>query len=411
MALSLNNRMITTVAIVAAGGRGRRLDASQPKQLREIGGRPILERSVTALLTHPAIDAVVVALPVDVVADPPVYLRGAAKPLRLVSGGARRQDSVANAFAAVDEAADIVVIHDAARPFASDELITRCIVAAAESGAAVAAVASRDTVKHASADRFVQETLPRERIYLAQTPQAFQRRVLRDALALAERGQDVTDEATLAERAGFPVRIVEGEHSNIKITVPDDVPIAEALAERESRGGARHDDGGGRMGIGYDLHRLVEGRPLILAGVTIPFEKGLLGHSDADVVCHAVTDAVLGAAALGDIGRHFPDTDPQYEGASSVDLLTRATLLVRAAGFAIANVDVVVIAQRPKLAPHVDVMCERLAAALGIVPSHVSIKGKTNEGVDATGRGEAIAAHAVALLQRTREPRPLSPSV
>jgi 2-C-methyl-D-erythritol 2,4-cyclodiphosphate synthase len=163
------------------------------------------------------------------------------------------------------------------------------------------------------------------------------------------------------------------------------------------------------MGIGYDLHRLVEGRLLILAGVTIPFEKGLLGHSDADVVCHAVTDALLGAAALGDIGRHFPDTDPQYAGASSVELLARATSLVRAARFAIANVDVVVVAQRPKLAPHVDVMRERLAAALGIEPARVSIKGKTNEGVDATGRGEAIAAHAVALVHRTLEPRTLEP--
>lgn len=400
MGLPFNDRVITTVAIIAAGGRGRRLDAAQPKQLRKIGGRPMLERSVTALLTHPAIDAVVVALPVEVVADPPAYLCGAVKPLRLVPGGARRQDSVANAFAAVDEAVDVVVIHDAARPFASADLISRCILAAAESGAAVAAVASRDTVKHVSADRFVQETLPRERIYLAQTPQAFQRRVLQDALAQAAQGQDVTDEATLAERAGFPVRIVEGEHSNIKITVPEDVPVAEALAARQLRSGARHDEVGARIGIGYDLHRLVEGRSLILAGVTIPFERGPLGHSDADVVCHAVTDALLGATALGDIGRHFPDTDPQYAGASSVDLLARATSLVRAAGFAIANVDVVVIAQRPKLAPHVDVMRERLAASLGIEPSCVSIKGKTNEGVDATGRGEAIAAHAVALVHK-----------
>lgn len=400
MGLLFQDRSITTVAIVAAGGRGRRLDSTRPKQLRDIGGRPLLERTVTALLAHPAVDALVVALPPEIAADPPPYLRVAAKPLRLVSGGARRQDSVANAFAAVDDAADVVLIHDAARPFASDDLITRCILAAAESGAAVAAVASRDTVKHASPDRFVHETLPRDRIYLAQTPQAFQRRVLRDALALAEQGQEVTDEATLAERAGFPVRIVEGEHSNIKITVPDDVPVAEALARQQSRSVARDDRSNGRVGIGYDLHRLVEGRPLILAGLSIPFEKGLLGHSDADVVCHAVTDAVLGAAALGDIGRHFPDTDPQYAGASSVDLLARAVSLVRDAGFGIANVDVVVIAQRPKLAPHVEAMRQRLATVLGIEPTDVSIKGKTNEGVDATGRGEAIAAHAVALISR-----------
>lgn len=400
MGLSFNDQVISTVAIVAAGGRGRRLDAARPKQLREIGGRSLLERSVTTLLAHPAIDAVVVALPADIASAPPPYLRVSAKPLRVVPGGERRQDSVANAFAVVDESADIVLIHDAARPFASDDLITRCILAAAESGAAVAAVASRDTVKHASADRFVHETLPRDQIYLAQTPQTFRRRVLRDALALAEQGQDITDEATLAERAGFPVRIVEGEHSNIKITVPADVPVAEALAASQSPGHAREAAVSLRVGLGYDLHRLVEGRPLILAGVTIPFERGLLGHSDADVVCHAVTDALLGSAALGDIGRHFPDTDPQHAGASSVDLLRHATSLVRQSGFVIANVDVVVIAQRPKLAPYVDAMRQQLSAVLGIEAACVSIKGKTNEGVDATGRGEAIAAHAVALVQR-----------
>ncbi len=310
-----------TAAIVAAGGRGQRFGGVLPKQLHEVGGRTVLERSVSALLGHSAIDEVIVALPEEMLADPPPYLRAAAKPLRLVAGGPRRQDSVSNAFAAASADADVIVIHDAARPFASAELITRTMVAAVESGAAVAALASRDTVKQASgsgeAGRFVRETLPRERIFLAQTPQAFQRRVLTDALALAEQGHEATDEATLAERAGHPVRIVEGELSNIKITVPGDLAIAEALA-RQSAGGAEPGiaDPGWRAGTGYDSHRLVEGRPLILGGVTIPFERGLLGHSDADALCHAITDAVLGAAAAGDIGRHFPDTDPQYAGAS-----------------------------------------------------------------------------------------------
>jgi len=400
--LRVNERLVSTTAIVAAGGRGQRFGADRPKQLLEVAGRTLLDRSVSALLAHPAIDAVIVALPIEVVADPPSYLRVSAKPLRLVAGGARRQDSVANAFAAVGDDADVVLIHDAARPFVSADLITRAIVAAAESGAAVAAIASRDTVKHAVDDRFVHETLPRERIYLAQTPQTFQRRVLRDALALAEQGQDVTDEATLAERAGHPVRLVEGELSNIKITVPEDMSVAAAIAG--TRRVTAADDPGWRVGTGYDLHRLVEGRPLILGGIAIPYERGLLGHSDADAVCHAVTDALLGAATLGDIGRHFPDTDPRYQGVSSVDLLAFAVDLIATHGFAVVNVDVVVIAQRPKLAPHIDAMRAKLADTLRIPVDRVGIKGKTNEGVDATGKGEAIATHAVAMLRRTAPP-------
>jgi len=388
-------------AIIAAGGRGQRFGGARPKQLLSVAGRPVLERSVAAFLTHPSIDEIVVALPAGLADDPPGYLRGTSKPLRIVAGGPRRQDSVANAFRVVSERSDVIVIHDAARPFASAGLIARTIAAAAEAGAALAAVQANDTVKqghllHAAAPSasgdvwIVDATLPRETIFLAQTPQAFRREVLREALAL---GEDATDEAALAERAGHIVRIVEGEVSNIKITTPGDLAVAEMLA----RGG--HDDGSVvRVGTGYDLHRLVEGRPLILGGVTIPFERGLSGHSDADAVCHAVTDAVLGAAAAGDIGRHFPDTDPQWRGASSVGLLKLAAGLVRDRGYRVANVDVVVIAERPRLAPWVDAMRANVGEAIDLALDRVSIKGKTNEGIGELGRGEAIAVHAVALL-------------
>jgi 2-C-methyl-D-erythritol 4-phosphate cytidylyltransferase / 2-C-methyl-D-erythritol 2,4-cyclodiphosphate synthase len=390
-------------AIIAAGGRGQRFGGARPKQLLSVAGRPVLERSVAAFLTHPSIDEIVVALPIELADDPPGYLTGTSKPLRIVAGGPRRQDSVASAFRAASERSDVIVIHDAARPFASAALIARTIAAAAESGAALAAIQARDTVKQghlspvAAAPQsgdvwIVKATLPRESIFLAQTPQAFRREVLRDALAL---GEDATDEAALAERAGHTVRIVEGEASNIKITTPGDLAVAETLA----RGG--HDDGAvARVGTGYDLHKLVEGRPLILGGVTIPFERGLSGHSDADAVCHAITDAVLGAAAAGDIGRHFPDTDPQWQGASSVGLLKRAAALVRERGYGIANIDVVVIAERPKLGPWVEAMRANVGEALGLTADCVSIKGKTNEGVGELGRGEAIAVHAVALLRR-----------
>ena len=393
-------------AIIAAGGRGTRVGAAEPKQFLTIGGRPMLERIVRAFLEHPGIDEVLVALPPSLAAVPPGYLRSAGKPLRIVAGGERRQDSVANAFRAAAAGSDVIVIHDAARPFPSAGLIARTIAAAVESGAALAAVASRDTVKRASPsgagrDPIVSETLARDTIFLAQTPQAFRRDVLQAALALCEReGIEATDEAALVERSGYPVRLIDGEATNIKITTPEDVLMAEAIAHtlagERDRGRTA---GGGRAGIGYDLHRLVEGRPLVLGGVTIPFDKGLLGHSDADAVCHAVTDAVLGAAAAGDIGRHFPDTDAAWKGASSIDLLERAATIVRVIGLEVGNVDVSVIAERPKLAPYVDQMRANIAAALGIAVDRVSVKGKTNEGVGELGRGEAIAVHAVALLR------------
>jgi 2-C-methyl-D-erythritol 4-phosphate cytidylyltransferase/2-C-methyl-D-erythritol 2,4-cyclodiphosphate synthase len=398
-------------AIIAAGGSGRRLGGARPKPLVSIGGRPILERSVAAFLAHPSIDEVVVALATDLAAAPPDYLLRAAKPLRVVAGGRRRQDSVANAFREVSERADVVVIHDAARPFVSGDLIERTIAAAAESGAAVAALPARDTVKrgvprpahpgggpgpHADTEVIVVvETLPRASIFLAQTPQAFRRAILRDALLSTN---DATDEAALVEGAGHEVRLVEGEPWNIKITTPEDVPLAEAIAGHTRASGTTAIRV--RIGTGYDLHRMVDGRPLILGGVTIPFDRGLLGYSDADAVCHALTDAVLGAAAAGDIGGHFPDTDPAWAGASSIDLLRRAAGIAGTRGYAVTNVDVVVIAEGPKLHPYVDAMRTTVAAALGMTPDGVSIKGKTNEGVGELGRGEAIAVHAVALVTR-----------
>ena len=353
-----------------------------------------------------------------------------------MAGGERRQDSVANAFRAAGAASDIIVIHDGARPFASADLISRTIDAAAESGAALAAVESRDTVKlvlrqaqderepaastpltlspspfdlaqgdaealegsKGERDVWVNQTLRRETIFLAQTPQAFRRAVLSDALALA---CDATDEASLAEQAGHPVRIVEGEASNIKITTAEDLPIAEAIARSGSGEGVSRASPArtGRAGTGYDLHRLVAGRPLVLGGVTIPSACGALGHSDADVVCHAVTDAILGAACLGDIGLHFPDSDPRWKGASSLDLLRRAVALAAEQGLEVGNVDVTVILETPKIRDHVDAMRAAVAGAIGVDAARVSIKGKTNEGVDAIGRGEAIAAHAIALIR------------
>ena len=386
-------------AIIAAAGRGLRVGGSRPKQLITIAGLPILQRSVEAFVRCDLVSGVIVALPPDLAADPPPYLRDAPKPIEIVPGGERRQDSVARAFARVSDRAEIVVVHDAARPLVTDAVIRRTIAAAAATGAAIAAVRAHDTVKRGDAAGAIVETLRREEIYLAQTPQAFRTSVLRDALVRAgalatARADEATDEAALVERAGHPVRLVEGDPRNLKITTPDDLAMAEHLL------GAAASVPALRIGNGYDLHRLVAGRPLILGGVPIPFGKGLQGHSDADAVCHAVTDAILGAAGAGDIGRHFPDTDPAWKDADSLDLLRHAAGLVHDAGFVVVNVDVVVIAQQPRLAPHADAIRRNLAAALACDPGQVSLKGKTNEGVDSMGAGESIAVHAVALIAR-----------
>jgi 2-C-methyl-D-erythritol 4-phosphate cytidylyltransferase/2-C-methyl-D-erythritol 2,4-cyclodiphosphate synthase len=239
---------------------------------------------------------------------------------------------------------------------------------------------------------WVRETLPRDTIHLAQTPQAFRREVLAAALAYAAREVvEATDEATLAERAGHQVRLIDGETTNIKITTQEDLTMAEALVRPAGQAA-------GRAGVGYDIHRLVEGRPLILGGVTIPFERGLIGYSDADALCHAITEAILGAAAAGDIGRHFPNSDPQWKDASSIDLLRRAAAVVAQCGLRVENVDASILAERPKLAPFVDEMRANVAAALGVEIGRVSVKGKSNEGIGEIGRGEAIAVHATAFL-------------
>ena len=387
--------------IIAAAGSGRRLGSPTPKQMLHIGGGTILQHSLRAFHAHPLVSEVVVVLPKDRSADGAALLAdGMARcdgpPVHAVPGGDRRQDSVAAAFDRVSADAEVVLIHDAARPFVGADLIERTIEAAKAHGAAIAAVRARDTVKRVAFESgapVIVETIPRDGVYLAQTPQGFRRDVLAAAVAVGRSGVEATDEAALAERAGYRVHVVDGDPGNVKITTEEDLDAA----RRRMAGGVVVD----RAGTGYDLHRLVEGRPLVIGGVSIPFERGALGHSDADVACHAATDAILGAACLGDIGRHFPDSDPRWKDADSLALLRDAARLVREKGYEVGNLDITVILERPKIKDAIDEMRRRLADALGVDLSCVSVKGKTNEGVDAIGRGDAIAAHAVALL-RTR---------
>jgi 2-C-methyl-D-erythritol 4-phosphate cytidylyltransferase/2-C-methyl-D-erythritol 2,4-cyclodiphosphate synthase len=382
---------VSVGAIIVAAGRGDRMGAGLPKQLLDVGGRSLLQWSVAVFDAHVRVAQLVLVLPADLVADAGSLVGPVATPIRAVAGGARRQDSVANGLAALPADVDVVLVHDAARPFADAAILDRVIEATERVGAAVPAVPARDTVKRIDPSRrVVAETIPRDEIWLAQTPQGFRRAVLVEAVALGQSGVDATDEAMLAEGAGHDVAVVEGDERNVKITTPGDLAAARAgLAA------------GPRVGTGYDLHRLVEGRRLVLAGVTLPFDRGPLGHSDGDVVCHALVDAMLGAAGAGDIGRHFPNTDPRWKDAPGLDLLARARAIVGDAGWTVSSADVTVILERPKLSPAVDDIRARLADVLGIRIGQVSVKGKTNEGVDAVGRGEAIAAHAVAVLRAT----------
>jgi len=379
---------VTVGVIIVAGGRGVRIGGDRPKQLLRIGNRTMLQHSVAAFDRHPSVAEIVVVLPSEVVARGQELVGTTAHACRFAAGGERRQDSVASGFAAMSANCDLILVHDAARPFVTDALISRVIDATETDGVVVPALPASDTVKRVHrGERRVCETIPRDELWLVQTPQGFRREVLIAVFASA--GEDATDEASLAERAGFPVHIVTGERDNVKITTPEDL----AAARTRTTGPAR-------VGSGYDLHRLVAGRPLVLAGVTLPFDRGPDGHSDGDVLCHALADAIFGAAALGDIGGHFSNTDPRWKDAAGLDLLGRAVGIIAEHGYQVSNVDATVILERPKLGPVVTTIREQLARVLGCDVTDVSVKGKTNEGVDAVGRGEAIAAHANAIVRK-----------
>jgi len=382
--------------IVVAGGRGERLGGSIPKQLRQLHGKTLLERSIIPFDILEDVNEIIVVLPNELVVAQLDFLSQIQTDVHVVGGGARRQDSVALGFDVVSPDSDFIMIHDAARPFCTTELVKRTLEAAIDCGAAIPAVGVQDSLKLGvleSGFETVARTISREKVFCAQTPQVFSRSVLLEAVEMGRSGVLCTDEAALAERAGHRVRLVKGDPHNIKITTEADLLLA-----REMTPSIEHNVQT-RVGLGYDLHRLVENRLLILAGVTIPGNHGLHGHSDADVVCHAVADSVLGAAGAGDIGKHFPDDDPKWKNASSIELLGRVATLIDELGFRVVNLDIVVITDWPKIRDHSDVMCQRLAQALNVSSDVVSIKGKTSEGVGSLGRGEAIAVHAVSLLE------------
>lgn len=373
-----------------------RFGASCPKQFLELAGLPILVRTCRAFLDLESIRWVAVAAPADYLQHTIDLLRLHLAPDHLARmlftvGGVTRQDSVRAGLNALPVEIELVLVHDAARPLVDQAIILRCLHGAVRFGAVIAATPVKDTLKKVADSGLIRETVDRTLLWQAQTPQAAQRRLLEQAFAEADRNQFVgTDEASLLEAAGIPVQVVEGGERNFKITRPEDLQVAAALLTEEQEM---------KIGHGFDAHRLVSGRKLILGGVEVEFELGLDGHSDADVVAHALIDALLGALGAGDIGRHFPDSDPQYKGIDSLLLLAHAQQLVEAQGYALGNADLTIVCQRPKLAPHLAGMQVNLARCCKVAPAAVNIKATTTEKMGYTGRGEGIAAHAVVLLR------------
>lgn len=369
-------------AVVTAAGSGRRMGTPLPKQFLKIGGKTVLEKAVEPFEASEHVDEIIVVGSSEFLELCTGLCRQFSKFSRAVAGGKERQDSVRNALNLVEDG--YVLIHDGARPYVDMETIMRVLEAAAGTGAAVAAVPVKDTVRQTrGGDNTDSITLPRDRLYSVQTPQGFDVALIREAYAAAEaEGFLGTDDGGLAERAGHPVTIVEGSYRNIKITTQEDLPMET------------------RIGTGFDVHRLTEGRKLVLCGIEIPFEKGLLGHSDADVAVHALMDAMLGAAAMGDIGRHFPDTDDAYKGISSMILLQKVRELIEQEGFRLGNADITIMAQRPKLSPYIEKMRTNIAVVLGMDAGSINVKATTTEKLGFVGRQEGIAAEAVCTINR-----------
>ena len=376
-------------AIIACGGQGSRMNAGINKIFLSLGGKTVIRRTLEAF--GGLIDeAILVIRPQDETRIRcETSLSDYSFQLKYVTGGSSRQESVLNGLKSVSfDSEDIVLVHDAARCFVEPDLIVRVLDSVYEFGSGVPAVPSVSTYKICN-NGFVINTLPRKNLYEIQTPQGFiARDLLNASLEAFSQKKEVTDDASVMELAGRSVRIVSGSSRNIKLTTMEDYMSAVRMLD----GPAVH------VGTGYDVHRLVEGRDLILCGVSIPYDLGLLGHSDADVALHALMDAMLGAAALGDIGQHFPDNDPEYSGISSVILLKKTAEILQRSGYHLINADITIVAQKPRILPYIQDMREKISSTLGCDLSCISVKATTTEKLGFEGRMEGISAHAVCLI-------------
>jgi 2-C-methyl-D-erythritol 4-phosphate cytidylyltransferase/2-C-methyl-D-erythritol 2,4-cyclodiphosphate synthase len=380
--------MVECVALVVAAGRGVRAGGGLPKQYRRLADRPVLSHSLAVFAQHRAIDAIRVVIHPN---DRALY-DDATRALDLpepTPGGATRQESVRLGLESLaDLAPKRVLIHDAARPFIDAGTIARVVDALAEAPGAIPAVAVADTLKRGAEGR-IAATVPREGLWRAQTPQGFRyAEILAAHRAFA--GRELTDDAAVAEAAGLAVSLVEGSEGNFKLTTDDDFRRAEAVLAAQSET---------RVATGFDVHAFGPGDHVWLCGVKVPHERGLVGHSDADVGLHALTDALLGTIGAGDIGQHFPPSDMRWKGASSDQFLRHAASMVTARGGRVLHVDVTIVCERPKVGPHRAAMVARLAEILGIEPDRCSVKATTTEGLGFTGRREGIAAQAACTVR------------
>jgi len=388
--------MKKVTVIIPAAGNAVRMQGIH-KTFFALDGIPVLVRTVRLFETEPTVGEIIVAVKEADLQIAREMLEQAEIRVKttVVVGGSTRYESVKKALLASDPSFSFVAIHDAARPLCDLSDIGAVFEKAFECGAAALGVPMKDTVKLV-ADGYILKTLPREQLIALQTPQVFEKtQYLRGIEEAEKNGADYTDDCQLIEAMGGKVAVVSGSDRNFKLTTPFDIKVAEALKDEK-----KEQDMDIRIGHGYDVHRLVVGRKLILGGVEIPFEKGLDGHSDADVLVHAVMDGMLGGLALGDIGKHFPDTDETYRGADSMKLMEHTVALIKARGWNIGNIDATVLAQAPKLAPHILKMRQNIADACQISVEQVSVKATTEEKLGFTGSGEGIAAHAVCLLKK-----------
>jgi len=378
-------------AVVVGAGSGRRM-GSVRKAFMKLAGRTLIERSAERMASAEEVCAVVLVVhPDDLEAGG--ELVGRHKVVAVVPGGERRQDSVRAGLEALPEC-EAVLIHDAARPLVELEVVSKVACVARNYGAALAACPVTDTLKDSLGTR-VAGTVERKGLWAAQTPQGFSRELYGEFAARAEvEGLEVTDDAAIFEHCGHEVELVPSSPTNIKITTPDDMRVAEALLGGGGKGGGEM-----RAGTGYDVHRLEAGHKLVLGGVVVPADRGAVAHSDGDVVCHAVMDALLGAAALGDIGQHFPDSDERFAGANSLDLLRQVRGKLSAAGFRPVNVDATIFLEAPRLGRLKEDMVMAVAGALEIGDSRVSVKAGTAEGLGEVGGGRAVACLAAVSVE------------
>ena len=374
----------TVAAVIVGAGSSARMKTD--KMMLNILGQSVIERTVRVFSKSGLFDEIILVTSKKNEENFKELFKD--KNIKIVLGGETRAQSVLNGVKCATS--NFVMIHDGARPLVTVDIIKNVLDRALEFKASACAVKCKDSVKTVE-EGFIKSTVKRESIMLMQTPQCFEKEILFRAYEKSDGAE--TDDCEILEKTGAKIKIVEGSYENIKLTTKEDILVAESIIrKREGQVNTM------RVGTGFDTHQLTEDRPLIIGGVKIPYEKGLLGHSDADVLIHAVIDALFGAAALGDIGTHFPDKDEKYKGISSMLLLKEAGNLVKKEGYGVENIDTTIIIQSPKMAPYIDEMRKNISCALDTDISKISIKAKTNEKMGFTGRGEGVEARATVLL-------------